>query len=444
VNIAIIDDQADIRYAVEKMLSNNGHTCYEFCGDEEDLIEGIEVFDIDLIILDMMLKDSLTGLDVLQRLKSASYQIPTILITGYATASNLINAAKSGIVDILEKPFGTEDLLNIVNKYKREAKKEKAFLFTDSNEEFIGSFKTMKNVYSKIGLASKSDIMVLIEGKSGTGKDLVAKLIHKNSARASNPFIAVNCAIISQENFETLFFGSEKNPGYIKSADNGTLVLDKLSDLELSLQDKLFNFLETGSYIYNGEKVELKARVISTSSKKIKELIEQKLFKSDLYHKVSMIEIELPSLEERQKDIKDLILHFIKLANIELKKSLKGIEQDAIEFLENYKFNENIRELKSIIYKAVLSARDENIMLYEIKSLLQNNNSKLQPTLENICKDIVNIYGIENSKNIFEDFEKCILKELTKRCHNISALAKYMNVSRNTLKSKLKKYGIYY
>jgi len=442
VNIAIIDDQADIRYAVEKMLSNKGHTCYGFCGNEVDLIEGIEVFDIDLIILDMMLEDSLTGLDVLERIKSASYQIPTILITGYATASNLINAAKSGIVDIIEKPFGTNDILGVVNKYKREDKKGKAFLFKDSNEEFIGSFKTMKKIYSKIGIAAKSDVIVLIYGKSGTGKNLVAKLIHKNSTRSSNPFITVNCASISQEKFDTLFFGSDDDNGYINSAGEGILFLDEFSDLKPSLQSKLFHFLEAGAFVIDGKKVELRARIICASSKNTKELVEKKLFRNDLYHKVSMLEIELPSLDKRREDIKDLIFHFIKLANIELKTSIKGIDKDAVEFLENYEFNGNIRELKNTIFKAILGARHENIMIEEIKTLLQTPIHDSQMTIENICKNIVNIYGVENSKNIFDDLEKGILKELIKRCRNISALAKYMDISRNTLKSKLKKYNI--
>ena len=442
MNIAIIDDQADIRYAVEKMLSNKGHTCYGFGGDEEDLIEGIEVFDIDLIILDMMLEGSLTGLDVLERIKKASYQIPTILITAYATASNLINAAKSGIVDIIEKPFGTEDILKIVNKYKREDKKGKPFLFKDSNEEFIGSFENMKNIYSKIGIAAKSDVIVSIYGKSGTGKGLVAKLIHKNSARASRPFIAVNCTSILEEQFDTLFFGSDDYTGYVNSVGEGTLFLDEFSDLKLSLQGKLLRFIESGVFLLDERKVELKARIICASSINLKELVEKKLFRNDLYHKISMLEIDLPSLDKRREDIKDLIFHFIKLANIELKTNIKGIDKDAVKFLENYNFSENIRELKNTIYKAILGARYDNIMLEEIKTLLQTPGHDSQLTLENICKNIVNIYGVENSKNIFNNLEKGILKELMNRCHNISALAKYMDISRNTLKSKLKKYDI--
>jgi DNA-binding NtrC family response regulator len=442
MNIAIIDDQVDIRYAVEKMLSNKGHTCYGFHGNEEDLIEGIEVFDIDLIILDMMLGDSLTGLDVLERIKNASYQIPTILITAYTTPSNLISAAKSGIVDIIEKPFGTNDLLEVVNKYKKEDKKEKPFLLENDNEEFIGSFETMKKIYNKIGIAAKSDVTVSIFGETGTGKELVAKLIHQNSVRQSHPFVAVNCAAIPEEKFETLFFGENNQTGYANSVGKGTLFLDELSDLKPSLQSKLLRFLELRTFILMGKEMEFKGRIICACSENPKELVEKKLFRNDLYHRISMLEIELPSLYERKEDTKDLVLHFIKLANIELNTKIKGINENAIEFLKNHKFSGNIRELKNTIYKAILSARHDKITLEDIKNILHSFENSSQFSIEDICKNIVNIYGVENSKNIFENVEKGILKELISRCKNISALAKYMNISRNTLKSKIEKYDI--
>ncbi len=442
MNIAIIDDQADIRYAVEKMLSNKGHTCYGFRGNEEDLIEGIEVFDIDLIILDMMLEDSLIGLDVLEKIKDASYQIPTILITAYTTPSNLISAAKSGIVDIIEKPFGTNDLLEVVNKYKKDDKKEKPFLLKNNNEKFIGSFETMKRIYSKIGIAAKSDITVSIFGETGTGKELVAKLIHQNSIRSFHPFVTINCAVIPEEKFETLFFGENNQTGYANSVGEGTLFLDELSDLKPSLQSKLLRFLELRTFMLRGKEVEFRGRIICACSSNPKELVEKKLFRNDLYHRISMLEIELPNLNERKEDIKELALHFIKLANIELHTTIKSINEDAVKFLKNYNFSGNIRELKNIIYKAILSARHDKITLEDIKSILYSFKKPLQFSIEDICKNIVNIYGVKNSKNIFEDIEKGILKELLSQCKNISALAKYMNISRNTLKSKIKKYGI--
>jgi len=444
MNIAIIDDQADIRYAVEKMLSNQGHTCYGFNGAEEDLIEGVDVFDIDLIILDMMLGENLMGIDVLQKIKDASYQIPTILITAYTTPSNLINASKSGIVDIIEKPFSTKDLLDVVDKYKKDDKKNKHFVFKDDKEEFIGSFETMKGVYSKIGIAAKSDISVSIFGETGTGKELVSKLIHKNSPKSTSPFVAINCANLSQEKFESQFYGEEGKEGYASIVRDGTLFLDEISELKPSIQSKLLRFLELKTYTPIGETKERRfdGRIICASLINPKELVEKQAFRNDLYHRISMLEIELPNLTQRKNDIKDLIYHFIKLANIELNAKIKNIDKDAIEFLKNYKFSGNIRELKNTIFKAVLIARNDNIILEDIKDTLQSEMKTQDFFMDEICMKLVNIYGIENSKNIFDDFEKGILKELTCRCQNISKLSKYIGISRNTLKAKIQKFKI--
>jgi len=444
MNIAIIDDQADIRYAVEKMLSNQGHTCYGFSGVEEDLIEGIDVFDIDLIILDMMLGEKLTGIDVLQKIKDAAYQIPTILITAYTTPSNLINASKSGIVDIIEKPFSTKDLLEIVDRYKKDDRQSKHFVFKDDKEEFIGSFETMKDIYSKIGIAAKSDISVLIFGETGTGKELVSRLIHKNSLKAKSPFVGINCANVSQENFESQFYGENDKKGYAYIVGDGTLFLDEISELQPVIQSKLLRFLELKTYTPIGETQERKfhGRIICASSIKPKELVKKYTFRNDLYHRISVLEIELPNLSQRKNDIKDLIYHFIKLANIELNTKIKNIDKDAVEFLKSYKFSGNIRELKNTIFKAALIARNDKTSLEDIKNILQPDIKIKNFSMDEICKRLVNIYGVENSKNIFEDIEKGVLKELVNRCQNISQLAKYMDISRNTLKTKIRKFKI--
>jgi DNA-binding NtrC family response regulator len=444
MKIAIIDDQADIRYAVEKMLSNQGHTCYGFSGAEEDLIEGIDVFDIDLIILDMMLGENLTGIDVLQKIKDASYQIPTILITAYTTPSNLINASKSGIVDIIEKPFSTKDLLEVVDKYKKDDKKSKHFVFKDDKEEFIGSFETMKDVYSKIGIAAKSYISVSIFGETGTGKELVSKLIHKNSPKAASPFVAINCANVSEEKFESQFYGENDKKGYASLVGEGTLFLDEISELKPSIQSKLLRFLELKTYTPIGETKDRRfnGRIICASSINPKELVEKHTFRNDLYHRISMLEIELPNLTQRKNDIKDLIYHFIKLANLELNTNIKNIDKDAAEFLKSYKFSGNIRELKNSIFKAALIARNDKIILEDIKDILQSEVKTKDFSMDEICKKLVNIYGVENAKNILEDIEQGVLKELMSRCQNNSKLSIYLGISRNTLKAKIQKFKI--
>lgn len=444
MNIAIIDDQDDIRYAIEKILSKDGHVCYEFKGDKDDIIDGFSVFKMDLVVLDMMLEDNVTGLDILTLLRANDFNIPTIMITAYTTPSNMIEASKSGVVDIIEKPFSSKVILDTVNKYKANSNKNDTIELTDGSEEFIGSFETMKDIYKKIGIASKSELNTLIYGETGTGKELVAKLIHKNSKNKSEPFVAVNCVAIPEQMFEILLFGDKNNIGYAQESNKGTLFLDEISELSLPLQGKLLRFLETKRFYPTGltKEVEFEGKIISASLRNPKDLIGKNLFRDDLYHRISMLEIDMPSLQDRLSDLKLLIQYFINLANKEFNIAVKTIDEESIALLENHIFRGNIRELRNIIFKAVLNARNSNISIDILRPLL-NNETKLQNfSIKPFCSDIINSYGIENANKILEDIEKEILCELYKRRPNISQLSEYLNISRNTLKNKIDKYKL--
>ncbi len=444
MNIAIIDDQADIRYAVEKILSKKGHTCYGFTGHEEDLIDGIDVFDIDLIFLDMMLGDSLTGVEVLQRIRDASFSIPTILITAYATASNIINATKSGIVDIIEKPFSTRDILEAVSRYEKQTDNP-PLLLRDKEEEFIGSLKTMREVYNGIGMAARSDVTVSLFGESGTGKSFAARLIHQNSPRAQEPFVTVNCAALEEENFDALFHGDGEKRGYLAEVGRGTLFFDEMLDLSPPLQGRLLHFLETGRFDERKGDTPFEGRIICSFSASPTEIREQKRIRKDLYHRVAVLEIELPPLKRRKEDIEELALHFVTLANRDLNLIIRSIDNEAITFLKEQSFPGNVRELKNILYKAALNAPYDRITLEEIESALRPCDAMIREnpaaSIKTFAKRIVDAYGEENAEAILHDIEKELLGELLGRC-SISSLARYLGISRNTLKSKIERYGL--
>jgi len=452
VNIAIIDDQEDIQYAVEKILKKEGHTCYGFYGNEADLIDAFEVFDIDLVIIDMMLENSLTGLDVSKNLKENGFHIPTIMITAYTTPSNMIEASKSGITDIIKKPFSSQDIIETVSKYKEDSKVTK-LSFVQDNEEFIGSFETMKDVYKNIGIAANNSENIFVYGETGTGKEMVSKLIHKNSNRADKPFIAVNCSTIPENMFEKLMFGrvenyfkndSSKHIGYVQQCKDGTLFLDGVYNLTVQSQSKLSRFLESKSYYPLGstEEVKFKGRIITTSTKTPKELLEDENFKNDLYYRMSTLEIGLPNLQKRKKDIKDLSKYFIKLHNKEFGLNYKDIEKEALELLENHNFHGNVRELKSIIYKAMISSSKNSITLKSLQEVMFKENSEDINDMSSICNKLLEMYEFENIDKIFEDFEKEMIKILLQKYHNITKLSKVLKMSRNTLKDKIKKYNI--
>jgi DNA-binding NtrC family response regulator len=323
----------------------------------------------------------------------------------------------------------------------------------DDNEEFIGSFETMKEVYKNIGIAAGSFENVFVYGDTGTGKELVSKLIHKNSQIYDKPFIAVNCSTIPENLFEKLMYGKAKNyfkdditkhTGYVEQCKNGTLFLDGVCNLSRQSQIKLSRFLETKSYYPLGSSEELifEGRIICTSVKTPKELLEDDNFKNDLYYKMSTLEIGLPSLEKRKADMKDLTSYFIKVHNKEFDLNYKGIEPQALEILQNHIFNGNIRELKSTIYKVMISYSKNLITAKNLREVISKDNDKDKEELGKICRKLLEMYEHEDIDKLFEDFEKEILKILFYKYQNISKLAKMMQISRNTLKEKLKKYHI--
>lgn len=452
MNIAIIDDQEDIKYAVEKILKKDGHTCYGFKGNEDDLIDGLNVFEVELIILDMMLENGLSGIDIIEKIRKNSLNTPIIMITAYTTPSNMIKASKSGIIDIIQKPFSASDIIQTVNKYNSKHI-EKDSKTNNQEDEFIGSFETMKDIYKNIGLAAKNDSNVLIIGDTGTGKDLIAKLIHKNSLNSNEAFVAINCSTIPENLFEKLMYGkvenfskNQKDPhiGHIQKVGFGTLFLDEISELDPNLQVKLLRFLETKSFYPLGSANEIKfqGRIICATSRKKDELENSNIFRSDLYYRISSFEIMVPNLKNRKDDIKELVLHFIKLFCENLKIKPKNIEENAILFLKEYEFKGNVRELKNIIYKTILNSRNEIISIDDIKNNISSKDNEKSEIFNKITEDLIHIYGIENSNLIFEDFEKHMIKELLNKNNNITKISEYLGITRNTLKSKIKKYSL--
>jgi len=451
MNIAIIDDQDDIKYAIEKILKKQGHTCYGFNGNEEDLIEGLNVFDIDLIILDMMLEENLTGLDVIHTIRNQDIHTPIIMITAYTTPSNMIKASKAGIIDIIQKPFSANDIVQTVEKYTAVSLPKTLYL-NSGEEEFIGSFETMKEIYKNIGIAANNSSNVLIIGDTGTGKELIARLIHKNSTQAHEPFVAINCATIPENLFEKLMYGkvenfsknqNEAHLGYVQKVGLGTLFLDEISELHPNLQVKLLRFLETKSFypLGSNQEIQFQGRIICASLKRQNELEEGK-FRRDLYFRISTFEIFVPTLHQRKDDIKALCFHFIKQICASLNMSEKNIEDDAILFLKECELKGNVRELKNIIYKSVLHSRNETISKQDLNRNINKNYNDKRNLLKEVCKELSIQYNVENAQALFEDFEKEMLQTLLKQCNNISQLSNHLGITRNTLKAKLKKYDI--
>ena len=376
-------------------------------------------------------------------------------MTAYTTPTNMIEASKIGIKDILQKPFDEKQLLELVEKYLHASSKEKGSKkpIKQGNEEFVGSYETMKDIYKKIGIAANNDLAVLIYGETGTGKELIANLIHTNSERSTQPFIAVNCASIPKELFESQLFGHEKGSftsadkqhiGYAEQTGAGTLFLDEIGELDIELQSKLLRFLETKKFRRVGGSKELffEGRIISATNANLKEQSKQKNFREDLYFRLSMLTITMPTLQERIQDIPILCEHFIAKANRDLKTTINAISEEALKKLMRHQWRGNIRELRNTIYSACLNASDDMIKADDIKEFEETSLSE-KKGIEHFCRDFLEHEGMGKAYALEQMMQKSFLEVCFSLCSNITQLATFLNISRNTLKKQLKEFGIY-
>lgn len=455
MKIAIIDDQQEIRYSVSKILQRNNHTTVQFNGEEINLSEQIEEQGIELLIIDVMLGETLTGIDLIKRFKKAKIELPIILMTAYTTPTNMIEASKIGVKDILQKPFDEVQLISLVDKYLDFSKKNKSSkpLLKQGKEEFVGSYETMKEIYKKIGIAANNDLCVLIFGETGTGKELIANLIHTNSDKSEHPFIALNCASIPKDLFESQLFGHEKGSftsaekqhiGFAELAGEGTLFLDEIGELDSELQSKLLRFLESKKFrrIGGGKELPFEGRIISATNANLKENITKGAFREDLYFRLSMLSISVPNLQKRVQDIPILCEHFIAKANRDLKTTITSICEEALTKLAHHHWRGNIRELRNTIYSACLNASNDTIKADDIIEF-EDASPCEKRNLEQFCRDFLEKEGVGKAHELEQMMQKSLLHVSFSLCPNITQLSTFLNISRNTLKKQLREFGIY-
>lgn len=452
MKIALIEDQEEIRYSIGKILEEQGDTLIEFDGTPMDYPQALKKERVELLILDVML-DGENGIDILKSLRREGMQFPVILITAYTTPTNIIEASRFGVKEILQKPFDAEELLKAIAPYRSKERKEKSSIELQAFEYgFVGSYATMGEIYKQIGVMAGNDLSVMINGETGTGKELVASMLHQFSIRKMAPFIAVNCAAIPKDLFESQLFGHERGAftgadrhhvGYIEQADNGVLFLDEIGEMDMLLQSKLLRFLETKKIrrLGGNRDIDIDVKIVSATNILIDSKISEGLFREDLYYRLSQLSITLPPLRERQDDIEILCSYFIQKANQELSTNVTGINEEALHSLKGYEWPGNIREFKNVIFQSVLRTRTGVIAQTYLKNCAhqQQNSDALIPFLE----ELFLCAGNENGGLILERLEKELIAILLRRYErNITLVASSLNISRNTLKSKIDKYSL--
>lgn len=449
-NVLIVDDDkffCDIKTA---LLERNNYKV-ETIQSADLLLDKLKNTQFDLVLLDLKIGDS-WGIDILPQIKEFDPEIIVIMITAFEDISVTVDAIKKGAYDYLTKNITDEELLvkigRALDKHKNllEIRALKGALterFSFSN--LVGVNKEMQKIYALIKNISGTDVTVLIAGETGTGKELIAKAIHFNSPRKDNPFVAVNCAAISEHLMESELFGHEKGAftdaykqriGKVEFANSGTLFLDEIGDMSINLQAKLLRFLQDKQFERVGGNIKLTSdiRIISATNKDLLKLIEANRFREDLYYRINVIRMEVPPLRERLDDLPLLIEHFIKQANIKFKKNVKGISDGTTKQLLEYKWPGNVRELENLIDRLILTTDSDIINIEDISGFLV-------PTKEAPEGAVIDInVPLRDARN---EFEKMYLLGLLKKYNgNINLISEKSGMNRKSIFLKFREYGL--
>jgi DNA-binding NtrC family response regulator len=451
--ILVVDDEENIREYFSDVLQHEGYEV-ETAKNGEEAINMIdqEFYDIALIDLNMPKVD---GMTVLKYLVEHSMDSIGIILTGYATIKNAVEAMKCGAFDYLAKPVKMEEVLMVINRalefrdlkreniaLKKQLKKKYKF------ENFIGDSLQMNKIFRVIEKVADTDSTVLILGESGTGKELVARAIHYHSMRRDKPLIPVNCGAIPEDLLESELFGHEKGAftnairtriGRFEMSNGGTIFLDEIAEMSPHLQVKLLRVLQEQEFERLGGTKTIKCdiRVIAATNKNLDKLVLDGSFREDLYYRLKVIPIEIPPLRERRSDIPLLIHHFLKATSKARKIETKGLSKDVMKALIRYDWPGNVRELENIIERMVILSEGNQITMQDLpdKIFQEHSAEKVSQTL--IPEDG---FSLNNAINEYE--RQLIIRALEKADWVKNRAAKLLNMNRTTLVEKIKKQGI--
>ncbi|MCG6973748.1 MAG: sigma-54 dependent transcriptional regulator [Desulfobacterales bacterium] len=440
--ILVVDDDPNILHVIKMRLVSGGYDVTTSDNAEEALsLAQKDAFD--LMVLDLKLNEE-DGISLMEDIHQINPNVPILILTAYGTIKSAVNAMKKGAYGYLTKPFeGHELLLQIDNclekkRLSREVKSLRQLVKKKYGfDNIIGKSEKMQKVFEQVTLAAETDSNVYIEGKSGTGKELIAKTLHVASNRKDGPFIAVNCAAIPDTLMESELFGYEKGAftgankdkkGLFAEASGGTFFLDEISEMSLSMQAKILRALEEKEFYPVGSRQTIKvdARIIAASNKNLEKEVEKGRFREDLFYRIHVIPIKLPPLQERKEDIPILSRHFLQKFSKEMGKDINGFSINAMQKLISYPWPGNIRELENTIECAVAMTK-RNIITQDF--ILQSQES--------------NPEGLISFKDAKENFEKNYLIQLFELTRgNVSKAAKLAGKYRADVYELVKKYNL--
>jgi len=457
----IVDDDSSIRWVLEKALSGANISVASF-EKPEDLLIALEHQQPEIIISDIKMPN-IDGMTLLSRVTEQFPNLPVIIMTAHSDLDSAVNAYQGGAFEYLPKPFDTDEAIALTRRAlthaREQSAKRKHSVTAPDTVGIIGAAPAMQEVFRAIGRLSRSSISVLINGESGTGKELVAHALHMHSPRSDAPFIPLNMAAIPKDLIESELFGHEKGAftganavrqGRFEQAHKGTLFLDEIGDMPLDIQTRLLRVLADGQFYRVGghSPIQVDVRIIAATHQNLEVQVNNGNFREDLFHRLNVIRIQLPSLRERKEDIEQLINHFLQLAAKELEVDQKTLHKTTLSYLEQYTWPGNVRQLENICRYLTVMASGKEILLDDLPSELSEKTTLINSSSEETSwpialKKWVDDQLAQGNNNIIDsalpEFERILLERALHFTQGKKQeAAKKLGCGRNTLTRKLK------
>ena len=448
-DILIVDDERDIRELISEILIDEGYTT-RLAGTSDDAMREITSQPPGLLILDIWLKDSdMDGIDILKKVKSDYPEVPVVIISGHGNIEIAVAAIKQGAYDFIEKPFNIDQLLVVIRRAMETSRLRRENITLRQKDapvsDLIGSSAGFRALVSQLDKVAKSNSRIMLRGGSGVGKETAARYIHAQSDRAAGPFVVVGCATIEPDRMEEVLFGRESGDqngaqGLLEQAHGGVIYFDEVADMPLVTQSKILRVLVDQKFqrVGGNDQIKVDLRVLSSTSCDLEVEIAERRFREELYHRLNVVPVEVPTLEERREDIPELVEHFVEHFNQTQGLNMRKLSDDAATLLQTLPWPGNIRQLKNVIERIlILSDGTGPISADEIptdkqKSAGANDGGGMSANWATL--------PLREAREAFE--REYLITQINRFGGNISKTANFVGMERSALHRKLKSLGV--
>lgn len=449
-DILIVDDERDIRELISDILKDEGFTT-RLAGTSDEAMAQMNKEAPSLMVLDIWLKDSeMDGIDILKAVRRDNPDVPVIIISGHGNIEIAVAAIKQGAYDFIEKPFNIDQLMVVITRAMETSRlrRENSDLRRKdvTTTDMVGSSQSYRTLRAQLDKVTKSNGRVMLTGPAGSGKEIAARFIHANSNRAEGPFVTVNSASIEPDRMEEVLFGRESSgrgiePGLLEQAHGGIIFFDEIADMPLGTQSKILRVLTEQQFqrVGGGDMVRVDLRVISSTTRNLEDEVKNGTFRQELFHRLNVVPIDVPSLSERREDIPELAEFFIASFNKSQGMPLRALSEDAIAMLQTMSWPGNVRQLKNVIERVLILGADKGDIS---ASEIPGTSNEVEETDENrvVLSGSLATLPLREAREMFE--REYLLTQINRFGGNISRTAGFVGMERSALHRKLKSLNV--